>query len=407
MRINFLTIVLLLLFTKTTAQQVVEQDLHSLLLNEVKVLRIYIPEGYEASKSKYPLTVVLDSDVLFDSYVASAQLFAHNEKAPGQIIVGVSQNIEAYKFRDYGYNFINSYPNNTSMNIIQYIKTELVPFLKKNYRIANFKTIVGMELTGNFVNYFMFDKELMFNGYVSINSHYAPDMPDFMKRYAKAIKGDETFYYMGHGNNSHANRQKVIDAVDVGLQGVSNPYFYYKYEAFENASNLVAIPQSLASAQSFLFSMYSSISKEEYEENLAFLSPLAAIEYLLFKYENIEYLYGTKIPIRLEDFIAIESIVMDKEEGKHLKEYGELILEKHPKEALGHYYIGQYYEKKKDYDEALLCYKRGLSKIPESSPKFDGFFMNIKRITTLQRLEKEEANRPREEENYEDETTEN
>ena len=281
--------------------------------------------------------------------------------------------------------------------------------MKKNYRIANFKTIVGNELTANFINYFMFDKELIFNGYVNINPHYAPDMPEYIKRYAAAIKGDETFYYMAHGNTSHSNRQKVIDAVDVGLNGVSNGYFYYKYEAFDNASNLVAIPQSMASAQSYLFSMYSSISKEEFEENLSFLSPLAAIEYLLYKYENIEYLYGTELPIRLQDFIAIEGIILDQEEGKHLKEFGELILEKHPKEALGNYYIGQYYEKSHDYDEALIAYKRGLSKIPESSPKFDGFFMNIKRITTLQRLEQEEANRPREEEEeeFEDEVSEN
>ncbi len=409
MRINYLFLVLLLLFTKVSAQEIIEQDIHSLHLNEVKVLKIYIPEGYEATKDKYPLTVILDADVLFDSYVASAKLFAANENAPSQIVVGVSQNIEAYMFRDYGYNFVNSYPNNTSMNVLEFVKKELVSFMKKNYRIANFKTIVGNELTANFINYFMFDKELIFNGYVNINPHYAPDMPEYIKRYAAAIKGDETFYYMAHGNTSHSNRQKVIDAVDVGLNGVSNGYFYYKYEAFDNASNLVAIPQSMASAQSYLFSMYSSISKEEFEENLSFLSPLAAIEYLLYKYENIEYLYGTELPIRLQDFIAIEGIILDQEEGKHLKEFGELILEKHPKEALGNYYIGQYYEKSHDYDEALIAYKRGLSKIPESSPKFDGFFMNIKRITTLQRLEQEEANRPREEEEeeFEDEVSEN
>lgn len=409
MRINYLFLVLLLLFTKVSAQEIIEQDINSLHLNEVKVLKIYIPEGYEATKDKYPLTVILDADVLFDSYVASAKLFAANENAPSQIVVGVSQNIEAYMFRDYGYNFVNSYPNNTSMNVLEFVKKELVSFMKKNYRIANFKTIVGNELTANFINYFMFDKELIFNGYVNINPHYAPDMPEYIKRYAAAIKGDETFYYMAHGNTSHSNRQKVIDAVDVGLNGVSNGYFYYKYEAFDNASNLVAIPQSMASAQSYLFSMYSSISKEEFEENLSFLSPLAAIEYLLYKYENIEYLYGTELPIRLQDFIAIEGIILDQEEGKHLKEFGELILEKHPKEALGNYYIGQYYEKSHDYDEALIAYKRGLSKIPESSPKFDGFFMNIKRITTLQRLEQEEANRPREEEEeeFEDEVSEN
>ena len=139
MRINYLFLVLLLLFTKVSAQEIIEQDIHSLHLNEVKVLKIYIPEGYEATKDKYPLTVILDADVLFDSYVASAKLFAANENAPSQIVVGVSQNIEAYMFRDYGYNFVNSYPNNTSMNVLEFCKERISFFYEKKLPNCKFQ----------------------------------------------------------------------------------------------------------------------------------------------------------------------------------------------------------------------------------------------------------------------------
>lgn len=379
---------------KNYSQEIKEIDIHSGYLNEIKVLRVFIPKGYKEQKKKYPLTLVLDSDILFDSYVASSKLFSRTNASPEQIVVGIKQFKTENKERDYGYNVLNSYPHSNSLNTIEFIKQELLPNLKKRYRIANFKTIVGTETTANFLNYFIFEKKPAFNAYVSINPELAPDMAAHLKMFVPKIKGEDTFYYMSHGNKTLQKDKKLIDAMDVGLANVSNLYFNYKYENFKNSSTIVSIPQSLASAQEFIFTFYSPISDFEYEENISFLSPAAAMEYLLYKYENIEYLFGEKIPIRLEDFVKIEPVLLDKEEGKYLEEFGELALETHPRSALGNYYIGQYFEKKGKLPEALLSYKRGYAKIPQSSPKSYGYYMNIKRITSLQKLQKEQLENP-------------
>lgn len=402
MKKYILLILLIFLSLKNFAQEITEIDIHSTFLNEIKVIKVFIPEGYKETKQRYPLTLVIDSETLFDSYVASAKLFSKNKAVPKQIIIGITHFANHNKSRDYGYNILNSFPHENSMNTLNFIKGELIPRIKDKYRIATFKTVVANSMTANFANYFIFDKDPVFNGYISINPDLAPDMPDYMKRYASELKGEDTYYYMSHGNNTEQKALKVLDATDVGMMGISNVYFNYKFENFTKANNLITIPQSLASAQEFVFSMYSPIDDLEFEKNISYLSPMAAMEYLQYKYENIEYLFGEKIPIRTDDFIKLEAIVIDQEEGKHLEEYGELALKIHPKSPLGNYYLGQFHEQAKNYPEALMEYKRGYAKIPSSSPKSQGYYMNIKRVISLQKLEEEARNAPEPDADYEE-----
>lgn len=399
----FLFFIIVLCSLKNYGQEFTEIDIHSTQLNEIKVIRVFLPENYkENKKRRYPLTVVIDAESLFDSYVASARLLSKNELAPQQIVVGITHFESSNKSRDYGYNILNSFPHDNSMNTLNFIKGELIPMLKDKYRIASFKTVVGDDITANFTNYFLFDKSPAFGGYISINPEFAPDMPAYMKQYTSEIKGDDTFYYMANGNNLGEKKLKLTNDVDISLVGVSNVYFNYKYDAFKNTNKVVCIPQALAKGQEYVFSMYSPITDEEFEKNISYLSPMAAMEYLQYKYENIEYLFGEKVPIRQVDFVKLEHIVLDYEEGSQLEAYGNLALEVHPKSPLGNYYIGQFYEKTKEYDKALLAYKRGYSKIPESSPKSYGYYMNIKRIIALQKLEQEALNAPVEATNEEE-----
>ncbi|MFC2109771.1 alpha/beta hydrolase [Bacteroidota bacterium] len=383
------------IFNVSFAQEIIERDVNSAALSEIKVIKIYIPKNYfENDKLSYPLAIVLDADDLFDSYVGISKLYSKKGIIPEQIIVGVSQDIEEFKQRDYGYNILNSYPTNASMNVFQYISTELVPFIEKYYRVANFTTIIGNELTANFTNYFLFEKSPLFNAYININPYYAPDMPDYVSTYAEGLGGKDFYYYVSLGKETKQKTKKTILDVDLNISQLKNNYFNYKLETFENASKITAIPQSIASALDFIFTTYSPISKEEYKENIEYLTPQAAIEYLLYKYEYIKYLFGKKIPIRKQDFIAIESLVMDKENGVYLKKLGDMALKRFPKDELGNYYLGMYHERKLEYREALLEYKKGYQKIPEDSPYSLGFFKNIKRIADKQLQMQEEAKAP-------------
>ena len=370
------------------AQEIIEEDFYSVSLNEIKVLQIFIPAGYDLSEDNYPLAVVLDADDLFDTYVSISKLFAKNDKAPNQIIVGISQEIAPYRARDYGYDLTNSYPTQESMQVLQYISEELVPHFKDNYRISDFKTIVGQEITANFANYFLFDKKPVFSAYINLHPALAPDMPAYLESALANLKGKDYFYYASRAQNSPSDVKEKMAHTDANIAQIANSYFHYKFEDFKESSELVCIPKGIASALDHIFTRYARITNKEFNNEIVYLSPLAAMEYLQFRYENIAYLFGKEMAIRMEDFRAIEPVIIGKEGGRLLKGFGEMALKQFPTNPLGNYYIGLYHEKNLDYRKALISYKQGYAKIPENSPQSLDFFQNINRVSKAQQYSK-------------------
>ena len=131
------------------------------------------------------------------------------------------------------------------------------------------------------------------------------------------------------------------------------------------------------------------ISKEEYKNKIANMSPPDAIEYLEKKYVDIEYLFGANMKIRERDIFAIENIIIDKENGDYLEEFGKMINRLYPESPIGDYYIGKYYEMGKYYKKALKYYKNGYAKISADDPNKDGYYQNVERILELRKQEKE------------------
>ena len=168
--------------------------------------------------------------------------------------------------------------------------------------------------------------------------------------------------------------------VNTLMQNVNNQKFKYKYDLFQNSTKTASIGQSIPSALAFIFEIYSAISKEEFEKNIKDLSPPDAIAYLENKYIEIEYLFGSNLKIREKDIFAIESIILDKENGDYLKNFGEMINKLYKDSPFGDYYIGRYYETGKKYKQALKYYKNGYMKLAEGDPNSDGYYENIERV---------------------------
>ena len=84
--------------------------------------------------------------------------------------------------------------------------------------------------------------------------------------------------------------------------------------------------------------------------------------------------------IREKDIFAIEPIILDKENGDYLKNFGEMINKLYKDSPLGDYYIGRYYETGGKYKQALKYYKNGYMKLPEDDPNSDGYYENIERV---------------------------
>lgn len=350
-------------------------------LNNERYLKIYVPPDYKSDETKlYPLTIVLDAEYLFDVYVGNSILFSAKEKAPAQIIVGINQNQFNERAKDCEYSKENSLPTKDSEAFYRFIRSELLDYLEENYRLSPFKTIVGNTLTANFINYFLIEDNPGFNAFVAINPYFAQDMPALIQQKIPTLKNETRFYYLSGGNYLPETWKTQIIGTNELLKTANNPKFKYQYEFFEKSNAVASIAQSIPSALAFIFDLYSAISKEEFDKNIKDLSPADAIAYLENKYVEIDYLFGSNLKIRESDIFAIESIILDKENGDYLKNFGEMINRLYKESPIGDYYIGRYYETGGNFKKALEYYKSGYMKLPEGDPNADGYYENIERV---------------------------
>ena len=363
------------------AQNVLSKKFNSYELDENRYLKVYIPDSYKKDSTKqYPLTVVLDAEYLFDVFVGTSRLFAQKDKAPEQIIVGIRQNYFDQRTKDISYNEENSLPTDDSAAFYRFIRSELIDYFEENYRISPFRTVVGNTLSGNFINYFLIEEYPGFNAFVNINPYYAIDMPAMLQEKIQTLDGENIYYYLCNGKYNNEQREGEISEMNSFLKETGNPVFKYYYDYYENSTFTASIGQSMSRALAFIFEMYSSISRDEFENEIKNMSPADAIAYLEKKYVEIEYLFGSNLKIREKDIVAIESIVLDKENGDYLKSFGEMINRIYEDSPLGDYYIGMYYETGKKYRQALRYYKNGYMKLPEGDPNSDGYYENIARV---------------------------
>ncbi|SFS29826.1 alpha/beta hydrolase [Lutibacter maritimus] len=376
----FLVVFLVNFSLISSSQDIKVKKFNSMELNNDRYIKIYVPPSYQTETSKlYPVAIVLDAEYLFDVYVGNAILFANKDEAPEQIIVGINQNYNDERYRDCSYQKENSLPTEEGASFYRFISGELFQYLEENYRVSPFKTIVGTTLTANFINYFLIEEYPSFNAFININPYYAIDMPLLLHQKTLSLKDENIYYYLSNGKNNSENIQTKINETKALLDSVQNPKFKYKYEAFNN-NTTATIGQSIPSALASIFELYSPISTDEFENNIKNLSPADAIAYLENKYVEIEYLFGSNLKLRQKDIFAIESIILDKENGDYLKNFGEMINKLYKDSPIGDYYIGRYYETGKKYKLALKYYKNGYMKLPEGDPNADGYYENIERV---------------------------
>jgi predicted alpha/beta superfamily hydrolase len=161
----------------------VADTMHSAILNENRVLNIYLPEGYNPdSATLYPVIYLLDGGVDED-FIHVAGLVRFNTTAwvsrvPRCIIVGIAN---ANRTRDFtfstpnldflkamGFDKSNFGAHGGSAKFIAFIEKELQPYIQAHYKTNGSKTIIGESLGGLLATEILLRHPALFNTYIII-----------------------------------------------------------------------------------------------------------------------------------------------------------------------------------------------------------------------------------------------
>lgn len=367
----------------TFGQKTISKKYNSEVLNDTRNLTIYLPKSYDKdSISNFPLAIVLDGHKLFDLYVGASNYYAELDQAPEQIIVGID--MKDSRNKDAGYDIINGNLNNNSENFYRFIRDEMIPYIEASYKTSPFLTIVGESLTANYITHFLKEEYSIFNAYICLNPTLSNTIKNQIESYTLEELGseDNTFYfYLSSNPFSNDKKKEKIKNFGEFIKSYEIDNFNVVFDELKSSpSSSSAIGEGIFRAFAKVFEIYSGITKTEYNEKVKNLSPPEAISYLEIKYLDIEFLFGTNLGIRKADVFAIEDIILDKEGGDYLDDFGKMILKLFPTSEMGHYYLGKYYESGKDFKRALQQYRLGYGKMNPRDPNADLFYQNVERL---------------------------
>ncbi|RAV28283.1 alpha/beta hydrolase [Sinomicrobium soli] len=353
MRLLCLCLLGLLPFLHNHAQ-VREISFDSEYLGETRNIRVYVPEDYDPGQY-YPLILVLNAEYLFELVVGNSRFYTANGQMPPSIVVGIDQP-DTQAAIDGSYDAESGFPAGTGADFFEFIGMELLPSLEDKYSLANFKMITGHRSSANFINYFIFKDQPLFDAYIAIQPDFAPGIRQHLAARLPAI-GTTTFYYLAVGEEGDREQVSRIHNLNTPVEEIQNDRLHYYFDSFENTDGYAAASCAIPQALNRIFAIYRPISPYEYKNNIL-ASPDPVYDYLERKYENAEALFGFSKPVSLNDFMAIYAACLEKNDLNSLEKLGKLARQEFPDTMLGYFLEAEYAEKTGDIKKATRTYKK-------------------------------------------------
>ena len=350
-------IILFLFFICSNAifSQKITDTISSKRLNEDREITIGLPSSYDKHPNqKYPVLVLLDGDFLFDAFQGALSYGNYWDDLPEIIIVGISQNKNNERETDCAVDQENGLPTEKGEAFFEFIGLELLPYIEKKYRTAPFKMIAGLDTTAGFLNCYLYKDVPLFDAYISMSPELPKGMEEQLPDRLAAIQ-KPIFYYHSSGDGDMKKMRKRILALDEVAKKINKPSLNYRFDDFKGASHYSLVLNSIPSALYQIFSVYQPISTTEFNEKIAVLTS-GYVDYLIQKYDVIEKSFALKLPIRLNDFKAIEAAILKNKAYPEFEKLAQLAKKSYPKSMLADYQMGQMYEKKGETAKAVKSY---------------------------------------------------
>ena len=329
--------------------------IHSEKLKEDRVITISLPSNYGKEKNKkYPLLLLLDGDYLFEPFNGAIKYGNYWDDLPEVIVVGINQSRPYDRDAESDVDDQNGLPIEKGAQFFDFITMELMPALEKKYAIAPFKIIAGHDVTAGFMNLFLYKDNPLFDAYISMSPELPKDMETRIPVRLSASK-KPVFYYQSTADGDIKKMQDLIKTLDTNIKAVKNPNLYYQFDDFKDASHYSLVLFSIPNALYHLFGAYQPISNTEFQQKIVTL-PSDYVGYLTKKYDIIEKSYGIKMPIRINDFVAIEAAILKNNAFAEFQQLADLAKKSYPRAMLSQYHMGMYYEKTGDFKKASKAY---------------------------------------------------
>jgi uncharacterized protein len=237
-------------------------EMYAQTLKEQRVLNIYLPEGYHKdSAQKYPVIYVLDGsadeDFIHIAGLVQFSTFPWVNVLPPSIVVGIA-NVD--RKRDFTYPTTiekdkKDFPTTgRSSAFINFIETELQPFIAKHYNTDSVKTLIGQSLGGLLATEILLNKPQLFTHYIIVSPSLWWDNESLLKQPIKwsADTTQKKKIYIAVGKEG-AIMENGAKALSQKLTALNNAQVKTHFEFFEGQNHANILHIAVYNAFNLLF----------------------------------------------------------------------------------------------------------------------------------------------------------
>jgi len=351
-----------------------EKKIQSKILKEARTYYVYTPEGYESGgKKAYPILYVLDGNEYFWLAASAVRYFAYRGLMPPTIVIG----IDTWQNRERDLTPTKdtlSGAGGGAENFLAFMKDELMPEIKKNYRTRPHETVYGASYGGLFALYVLYNHPQTFDNYLAISPSLFYDNGLVFKQsvgFFDKKQGKKKFVFISLADETltemRVNFNNTLKLYKAKAQAANIRWSYRNYDNETHGSTkLVGLNDGLRELHEFW-----SVPFYQQDRGIAGLKD----HYIML---NEIYGFPIEIPEELVYRIARNNLRENKvEQAKGLFQYN---LENFPESPGVYHAMGEFYESQKNVPEAAKFYRLAIQKAGEKKLDIKPFEEALNRI---------------------------
>ncbi|MCF8243582.1 MAG: alpha/beta hydrolase [Saprospiraceae bacterium] len=235
-------------------------EFHSNELNENRTLNIYIPVSYHPdSLRNFPVIYLLDGtaseDFIHTVGIVQFGNYPWINMLPESIVVGIA-NVD--RKRDFTFPTTveqdkKDFPTTGgSAKFIQFLESELKPFVEANYLTNDTTTLIGQSLGGLLATEILFKKPELFTNYIIVSPSMWWDKESLWK-YMPQFKPANKSIYIGVGKKEHKLMVKAAKTLNKKVNAQHIPGFRMHHKLFKTSGHADILHLALYDAFDWMF----------------------------------------------------------------------------------------------------------------------------------------------------------
>ena len=192
----------------------------SKVLNEDRPIIISVPENYDKSKASYPVLYLTDGLQNIWHVIGTVEVLTRTGSIPPMIIVGIES---TDRVRDFSPTPSKNNPSSgNGPKYLEFIETELIPYVESTYRTHPFRVLEGHSLGGLFASYVLMTKPTLFNAHIIMSPSFwwnKEESKTKMEAFLKTNQDLEVAMFFGIGayesSPKRGMRKELTDFIEV------------------------------------------------------------------------------------------------------------------------------------------------------------------------------------------------